>query len=83
MTIRCLIWVDDVVSCFEGHANQEKMLDRIADFAVKHKLRWGAEKCKVMRIGKQKDEKRKWSFGTLEIDEADEYIYSCLPVERN
>ena len=75
LTIGCLLWVDDVVSCVEGQNNQEKMLDRVANFAIKHKLTWGADKCKVMRIGQHKNEKRKWKLGELEIDEADEYKY--------
>ena len=56
--IAVLLWVDDVVSCVEGATNQEKMLKRIADFAIKHKLRWGASKCKVMRVGKHQDKER-------------------------
>ena len=75
LTIGCLLWVDDVVSCVEGKENQEKMLERIADFANKHKLRWGADKCRVMRIGKHDEEKQKWNLGVLTIDETDTYKY--------
>ena len=75
LTIACLLWVDDVVSCVEGCENQEKILNRIADFAIKHKLRWGAEKCRVMRIGKHVNGKQKWKLGTLEIEETDNYRY--------
>ena len=75
LTIGCLLWVDDVVSCVEGQNNQEKMLDRIADFAIKHKLRWGADKCKVMRVGKINNETQKWKLGSLEIEESDTYKY--------
>ena len=75
LTIACLLWVDDVVTCVEGKKNQEKMLDRVSDFAIKHKLRWGADKCKVMRIGKHTDEKQKWQLGSLEIEETECYKY--------
>ena len=75
LTVACLLWVDDVISCVEGCKNQENMLNRIADFAIKHKLRWGAEKCKVMRVGRHKNEKQKWNLGTLEIEETDSYKY--------
>ena len=47
--IGALLWEDDVVSCVEGKQNQEKVLERINEFAKKHKLKWGQEKCKVMQ----------------------------------
>ena len=50
--IGILLWIDDVVSSVEGRENQEKMLKRVAEFAKKHKLKWGQQKCKVMQIGK-------------------------------
>ena len=75
LTIPCLLWVDDVVSCVEGHQNQKLMLNRIAEFAIKHKLRWGAEKCNVMRIGKHCEDKQKWELGALVIEETNSYKY--------
>ena len=75
LTIAYLLWFDDVISCVEGNDNQVKMLDQIAEFAIRHKLRCGAEKCKVMRIGKHSDEKQKWKLGTLDIEETDIYRY--------
>ena len=36
MTISVLLWVDDVVSCVDGTQNQEKMLSRVHDFALRH-----------------------------------------------
>ena len=47
-----LLWVDDVVSCAEGIRNQEMMLASVAQFAIKHQLRWSSPKCQVMKIGK-------------------------------
>ena len=75
LTIACLLWVDDVVSCVEGSENQVKILNRIADFAIKHKLKWGAEKCKVMRVGRHNNDKQKWNLGMQEIEETDNYKY--------
>ena len=40
-----LLWV-------EGEENQTKILERVHQFAIKHKIKWGQEKCKVMRVGK-------------------------------
>ena len=53
--IAVLLWVDDVVSCVDGTDKQLQMLDKIAEFAIKHKVKWGASKCKVMRIGKHQE----------------------------
>ena len=75
LTIPVLLWVDDVVSCVDGCDNQKKMLDTIANFAVKHKLRWGASKCNVMKIGKHQENKTQWTLGDLSIEEADSYKY--------
>ena len=52
--VAVLLWVHDVISSVEGTEEQEKMLEKINEFALKHKIKWGADKCKVMRIGKHK-----------------------------
>ena len=65
--IGILLWVDDVVSCVEGTHNQEKMLKRISEFAKDHKLKWGKEKCKVLKIGGQ-EEKSTWQLGEMTIN---------------
>ena len=69
-----LLWVDDVVSCVEGAANQHKILDKIDQFARKHKLKWGREKCKVMKIGKNSDHNT-WKLGEMNIDSCKSYTY--------
>ena len=63
-----IIRVDDVVSCIEGTNNQEKIFQRIDEFACKHKLEWGQEKWKVMQVGKIKDKREKWKLGGMEIE---------------
>ena len=51
------------------------MLQRIADFAMKHELRWGASKCEVMRVGKHKEPKKEWKLGEITIQETESYKY--------
>ena len=75
LTIPVLLWVDDVVSCTDNSDNQKKMLNTVADFAIKHKLKWGANKCNVMRVGKHDKKQSQWKLGELTIDETDSYKY--------
>ena len=55
-----LIWVDDVLSFAEGASQQRRTLEMVNEFAVKHKLKWGADKCNVMSVGKNAFVKEKW-----------------------
>ena len=73
--IAVLLWVDDFVSCIEGKKKQEEMLQRIAYFAIKHKLKWGASKCQVMRIGKHEETQTEWKNGEIIIAETESYKY--------
>ena len=73
--IAVLLWVDDVVSCVDGIENQEKMLENIHEFALKHKLCWGQEKCKVMRVGRHTGETKQWMIGDMPIEETTSYKY--------
>ena len=74
--IPALLWVDDVLSCTEGETNQESTLNDVAEFAVKHRLQWGAAKCKVMRVGHHGKYKEKtWSLGAKTITETKSYRY--------
>ena len=76
LIIPYLLWVDDVVSCVEGQESQEKILKRVNEFGVKHKLKWGAAKCNVLKIGKHKENKHnEWKLGEEEIKETDKYKY--------
>ena len=72
--IGILLWVDDVISCVEGIENQKKMLERVDRFAKNHKLKWGAEKCKVMRLNSQEDI-TEWDLGETKIQECESYTY--------
>ena len=67
LTIAVLLWVDNVISCVDGEAEQEKMLQKIHKFALKHRLVWGQSKCKVMHVGKHNDEQKEWNLGKQKI----------------
>ena len=69
------MWVDDVVSCAEGETAQNEILEVIANFAIKHKIKWGNDKCNVMRIGKHKKSGETWKAGEMEIEETTKYKY--------
>ena len=73
--IDVLLWVDDVVSCTEGKVNQEQMLNKVNEFAIKHKLKWGQAKCKVMKVGKHNKKAEEWTLGDMKIEETDKYKY--------
>ena len=71
--IPVLLWVDDVVSCTEGIANQNGILGDIDNLSVKHKLEWGTHECKVMRVGKHNEEPTEWKLENMYIEEATQY----------
>ena len=73
--IAFLLWVDDVVSCVEGTENQETILKKINEFAIKHKISWGQDKCSIMRIGKHTEKTNTWKIGSMPIHETSMYKY--------
>lgn len=76
LIIPLLLWVDDVVSFAEGESEQWSVLTQIDQFAMNHKLRWGREKCQVMRVGKHKtDGNNDWKIGDMPITETESYKY--------
>ena len=77
LIINCLLWVDDVLSIAKDEQSQIKTLEVVNEFAIKHKLKWGQEKCKVMRIGDhgKNVKEREWNLGCMTINEAKEYRY--------
>ena len=82
-----LEWVDDVISTIISFAigieQQQYTLDRVNEFAVKHRLKWGKEKCNVMRIGNDKYVAEKWLLGQEEIDSCEQYRYLGDIIMRN
>ena len=75
LIIAVLLWVDDVISCVDGEKEQEEILEKIHEFAVKHRLVWGQSKCKVMRVGKHTGGQREWKLGDIMIEETTTYKY--------
>ena len=51
LVIALLEWVDDVVTFAIGRNQQIQTMARVNEFAVKHKLKWGRDKCNVMEVG--------------------------------
>ena len=78
-----LLWVDDVVSFAEGTSQQKYTLEKVNNFAQKHKLKWGSEKCKVMKVNKQKFKKESWHLGNNLIESCEEYTYLGDVVMKN
>ena len=56
--INAQLYVDDAISYAEGYEQQKLNLAEVNSFAVRHKLEWGAEKCKTMEIGSKKEQGR-------------------------
>ena len=46
LTIAVLLWVDDVISCINGEENQEDMLQKLHEFALRHRLYGGKASAK-------------------------------------
>ena len=85
LTINTLLWVDDVLTIAKDEPSQVKTLEIVNEFAIKHKLKWGQEKCKVMRIGEhgKKTKERQWDLGSMRIDETKEYRYLGDVISNN
>ena len=73
--INNLLFVDDALTIAEGRKQQEETLKSVNDFAIKHKIKWGTEKCKVLEIGGHSDYKEKWKLGNQDIEGAETYKY--------
>ena len=83
MLIPALLFVDDATTITEGEQDQVKMLEKMAEFAKKHKMEWGIDKCKVMQIGRGKNLKPQWKLGDKDIDSTADYKYLGDYVSRN
>ena len=80
--INDLLYVDDALTIAEGQQQQEKTLNCINEFAVKHKIKWGPSKCKVLEIGKHKSINTEWKLGNEIIKGTDCYKYLGDHVNR-
>ena len=75
LKIACLEYVDDVSTFALGCEQQKRTLEAVNEFAIKHKLEWGVDKCKVMEIGSKKGKKVNWELGEKTIGSCDTYKY--------
>ena len=75
LSIGCLEWVDDVLSCTIGIKNQRKVLLKVDEFAMINKLEWGEAKCQVMQIGRKTKVPDTWKFGDKHIKNTSSYKY--------
>ena len=78
-----LIWVDDVVSFAEGEPQQNLTLAMVNEFAIKHKLKWGSDKCNVMHIGTNAYVEKTWKLGSTDISSCENYKYLGDIIMRN
>ena len=72
-----LLWVDDVLTCAIGVEEQELILQKVDEFARKHRLQWGQAKCNIMKVGvhNKQGKKKAWKLGSMPIDETTTYKY--------
>ena len=82
-TIPAILYIDDAVTFAEGYPQQEETLENINEFAMKHKLEWGPEKCKTMEIGNHREKKSSWDLGGKTIDKCENYKYLGEIINRN
>ena len=77
LIIPILLWVDDVISIAEGKLNQRYILEEINQFAIKHRIKWGQNKCNVMLVGKHERDANEepWKVGDMIIEETDRYRF--------
>ena len=81
--IPCLLFVDDSLSLAEGYDQQEATLQKFDEFAIKHKLEWGQQKCKTMEVGTHKEKRKEWSLGDKKIERCDVYQYLGEMISRD
>ena len=81
--IPAFLFVDDLVTLAEGYEQQEKTLNAVDEFSIKHKLSWGQEKCNTMEIGNHKEEKSSWKLGEKEIVKCQSYKYLGEKISRD
>ena len=81
--IPCLLYVDDVFTIAEGYKQQEQTLNEVFEFSLKHKLKWGPEKCKTMEVGSHKEKRDTWKLGDDKITKCENYKYLGEIIDRN
>ena len=75
LSIGCLEFVDDALTCTSGKSNQEAVLEKVDDFARMSKLEWGEAKCQVMQVGRKIEVPETWKLGDKNIQNTTSYKY--------
>ena len=75
LSIGCLEFVDDALTCTSGKSNQETILKKVDEFAVMNKLEWGEAKCQVMQVGRKTAVPETWKLGDKNIKNTTSYKY--------
>lgn len=78
-----VLFVDDVATMAEGRQQQQLTLDKVYEYALKHKIKWGIHKCKVLEIGRHRNVKESWKLGEDEIQNSETYKYLGDIITRN
>ena len=78
-----LIFMDDLGTMAEGYEQQEKTLETVHDFGVKHKIEWGQDKCKVMELGTHREDRKGWKLGDKTIENCQTYKYLGEIISRD
>ena len=81
--IPTLLFVDDSVTFADGYKQQEDTLKVVDEFAVKHKIEWGAAKSQTMEVGNHKEQRQTWNLGEKVIKKCDSYRYLGDVIMRN
>ena len=81
--IPSLLYVDDAITFAEGYEQQQRTLDMVYEFALKHKLEWGADKCRTMEIGTHAEKRSEWKLGEMTITKCSTYKYLGEQISRD
>ena len=81
--IPALVFMDDLTSLAEGYQQEEKTLESIHNFGIRHKIEWGENKCKVMEVGSHKEKKKEWKLGDKIIENCKTYKYLGEIISRD
>ncbi len=81
--IGCLLWMDDVALIHHDRESLQQMLDTTNDIARRYHIEFGAEKCKVVRIGRGKQAKIMLNGQALEETTKYKYLGEIINNKAN
>ncbi len=71
--IGCLLWMDDVALIHHDKKTLQEMMDCTNDIAMRYHIEFGAEKCKIVRIGR--GAQAKIELNNTILEETNKYKY--------